>query len=188
MWKFLIGPALLGVTCLAGSIYGADAEQVVRKSPGVTYAAVEQAIDGAKQSGTMQLEGGQPVPYELHVERTFDQRLDLTLTMGGRQGAETHVAFTPQDNGQATLMTVKVHTDHAVLRQALAGTSKEKLGYAPDWLLNIAMKSVLKTLAEQIEQGETLGNPTGGFEQPPEQYGDDRIIRGRGDGDRVGGR
>ena len=125
----------------------------------------------------MQLEGGKPVPYETKVERSDDGSLILRIMMDGRQAAETDVAFLPRADGKDTLMTVRIHTDHAVLRQALAGTAKEKLGYAPDWLLNIAMKSVMKTLAQQIEQGGALGNPTGGFiseadwerQQPPEK-------------------
>ena len=39
MIKFLIGPALMGTGYLAGSYYGSDVEQVVHKSPDVTYAA-----------------------------------------------------------------------------------------------------------------------------------------------------
>jgi hypothetical protein len=42
-----------------------------------------------------------------------------------------------------------------VLRTALAGTNKAKLAYAPDWMLNLSMRSLLQQLAQQIEQGGT---------------------------------
>jgi hypothetical protein len=74
-------------------------------------------------------------------------------------------------------MAVKVHTDHAVLRQALAGTSKARLGYAPDWMLNLTIRPVLQQLAAKIESGDALGDPMHGFQSqadweaslPPEQ-------------------
>jgi hypothetical protein len=40
-----------------------------------------------------------------------------------------------------------------VLRTALAGTNKAKLAYAPDWMLNLSMRSLLQPLAKQIEEG-----------------------------------
>jgi hypothetical protein len=36
----------------------------------------------------------------------------------------------------------------------LAGTSKARLAYAPDWMLNLTFKPVLQELATQIEQGQ----------------------------------
>jgi hypothetical protein len=63
MFKFLIGPVLMGAGYLAGSFYGSDAEQAVHKSPSVTYAAVEQALGNVRQSGTTFFDGGTPVPY-----------------------------------------------------------------------------------------------------------------------------
>jgi hypothetical protein len=41
-----------------------------------------------------------------------------------------------------------------VLRLALAGTSRARLAYAPDWALNLAARSLLRQLAQQIEHGE----------------------------------
>ena len=84
--------------------------------------------------------------------------------MGGKQGAQVAVTFAPQDGGQATLITAKVHADHAVLRETLAGTDKARLAYAPDWLLNITLRPVLQKLADQIERGETVGDPMHGFQ------------------------
>jgi hypothetical protein len=87
MLKLLIGPALLGAGYIAGSAYGRDAEQVVHKSPSVTYAAVEQALGNVRQSGTTFFDGGAPIPYELKIERALDQRLTVTLLFDGRRGA-----------------------------------------------------------------------------------------------------
>jgi len=61
MRKLLIGPVLTGAGYAAGSYYGADAEQLVRKSPDVVQAAVEQAV--TDRTGTMQFDNGRAVPY-----------------------------------------------------------------------------------------------------------------------------
>ena len=164
MWKFLLGPLLMGAGYIAGSIYGADAEQIVRKSPGDTYAGVEQALDNVRGSGTTSFDGGTPMPFELKVDRNPDERLLVTLDFNGREGASADFRFAPQGNGAATLMKVTIHGDHAVLRQALAGTDKARLGYAPDWMLNLTAKPLLKQLAEQIEQGQGAGAALPGFQ------------------------
>ena len=155
MLKFLIGPVFLGAGYAAGSYYGSDVEQVVRKSPSITYAAVEQALDNMRQSGTTSFEGGTPVPFELHVERTLDQKLVLTLLFDGKKGAEADIEFSPRDGGATTLIATRIHADRSVLRPVLAGTSKARLAYAPDWMLNLTFKPVLQQLATQIEQGQT---------------------------------
>jgi hypothetical protein len=152
MLKFCIGPALLGAGYAAGSYYGADAEQVVHKSPSVTYAAVEAALAGVRPSGTTFFEGGNPVPYEIRIDRSLDQRLVIDLLFDNKQGAEAVLEFAPRDGGSSTLITTKIHGDRAVLRPALAGTDRARLAYAPDWMLNLAVKPVLQQLAEQVEQ------------------------------------
>jgi hypothetical protein len=163
MWKFLLGPILLGAALIAGSIYGADAQQLVHKPPSIVRAAVGQAIANANNR-TVQLEGGKPLAYALKLDRISDEQMLVTLIMNGREGAETRLSFTPQGDGKATLVTAKTTTDGAVLREALAGTSKEKLGYAPDWLFNLTIRPVLHQFAEQVEQGGTLGDPMQGFQ------------------------
>jgi hypothetical protein len=163
MWKFLIGPLLFGAGCIGGSVYGRDASQVVHKSPDAVYAGVEQAIDNMEPSGTTHFDGGQPVPYEVKVERTAGQRLVVTLLFDGREGAQADFAFAAQNGGNDTLITAKIHGDHAVLRPALAGTDKARLAYAPDWMLNLAARPLLKQLAMQIEQGGPIGDPMHGF-------------------------
>jgi len=155
MLKFLIGPVLVGAGYVAGSVYGSDAEQVVHKNPSVTYAAVEQALANVRQSGTTFFDGGTPVPYELKVDRTLDQKLVVSLFFSGQQGAQAELTFTSQNDGKDTLVATKIHADRSVLRNALAGTSKARLAYAPDWMLNLTAKPLLKQLADQIEQGES---------------------------------
>jgi len=108
-----------------------------------------------RQSGTTSFEGGTPVPFELHVERTLDQKLVLTLLFDGKQGAEADIDFSPRDGGASTLIATRIHADRSVLRPVLAGTSKARLAYAPDWMLNLTFKPVLQQLATQIEQGQT---------------------------------
>ena len=159
MWKFFLGPLLVGAAWIAGSIYGADAEQVVKKSPSDTYAGVEQALDNVPDSGTTNFAGGTPMPYRLEVDRTPDERLTVTLLFDGREGASADFRFSPQDHGAATRMTATIHGQHAVLRQALAGTDKAKLAYAPDWMLNLTARPLLQQLASQIEAGQPATMP-----------------------------
>jgi hypothetical protein len=154
MLKFLIGPVLVGAGYGVGSYYGSDAEQLVHKKPTQTYAAVEAALGNVRQSGTTSFDGGTPVPYELHIDRTLDQRLIVTLLFAGQEGAEADIDFTPRDNGASTLIATHILAERSVLRPVLAGTSKARLAYAPDWMLNLTFKPVLQQLAGQIEKGE----------------------------------
>jgi hypothetical protein len=73
----------------------------------------------------------------------------------GQQGAVADIIFTPQNDGKDTLITTRIHGDRSVLRTALAGTDKARLAYAPDWMLNLSAKPVLKQLAKQIEEGQS---------------------------------
>ena len=155
MLKFLIGPALVGVGYAAGSYYGADSEQLVHKNLSVTYAGVEDALAGVRDSGTTAFEGGTPMPYALTIDHELDRRLSLHLSFAGKPGADAELIFTPQNGGADTLVTAKVHGERDVLRTALAGTSRAKLAYAPDWMLNLAMRPLLQQLATQIESGQS---------------------------------
>src|SRR5690348_6162377 len=130
MLKYLLGPVLMGAGYLAGSIYGRDAEQLVRKSPSETYLALETALDNIRPSGTTFFDGGTPMPYELKVDHQLDQQLLATLSFNGQPGAVAELDFSPQDGGKSTLVTVHMHGDHSVLRTALAGTNKAKLAWA----------------------------------------------------------
>src|SRR5579864_8888501 len=114
MLKFLIGPVLVSGGYLAGSIYGREADQLVHKRPSVAYAAVEQALGNVRPSGTTFFEGGTPTPYEVKIDRTLDQRLVVTLFLGGMQGAQADLTFTPKSDGKDTLISAKIHSDHDV--------------------------------------------------------------------------
>ncbi len=152
MRKLLIGPALTGIGYLAGSYYGAQAYQIVHKSPDETYSGVSHALDNIPEKGTSQVEG-KAVPYELRIDRQPDRQLIVHVLFGGREGGTTQIDFTPQSDG--TMMTAKAHGDRAVLGEALAGTSKARLAYAPDWMLNLlAVRPLLRQLAQQIETGQ----------------------------------
>jgi hypothetical protein len=153
MLKFLIGPVLVGSGYAAGSYYGADAEQIVHKSPSLTYAGVEEALAGVSESGTTSFDGGTPMLYALSIDRTLDQQLVVRLSFAGRSGAEADLTFTPQNGGADTLVRARIHGERDVLQAALAGTSRAKLAYAPDWMLNLAFRPLLQQLAGQIEEG-----------------------------------
>ena len=153
MWKWVIGPTLVGTGCIAGSVYGRDAEQVVHKSPEVTYAAVEDALANVPGSGMTSFAGGQPTPYAIKLDRTYNQQVVVTLSFAGREGAVAQLDFAPESDGRDTLITAHIHGNRPVLRTVLAGTSNARLGYAPDWMLNLAARPMLSQLAEQIENG-----------------------------------
>jgi hypothetical protein len=163
MLKFLIGPALVGMGYIAGSIYGRDAEQLVHKSPSETQAAVRTALDNVQHSGTTFFDGGTPMPYEIRVEHGADRELLLHLLFAGREGATADLSFTPQNDGKDTLVVAKIHGDRDVLRTALAGTNKARLAWAPDWMLNLSARSLLRQLAQQIEEGRAAGDAFQGW-------------------------
>ena len=113
---------------------------------------MSHALDNIPEKGTSQVEG-KAVPYELRIERQPDRQLIVHVLFGGREGGTTQIDFTPQSDG--TMMTAKAHGDRAVLGEALAGTSKARLAYAPDWMLNLlAVRPLLRQLAQQIETGQ----------------------------------
>lgn len=153
MYKLLIGPALVGTGYAVGSVYSADAEQLVHKSPRVTYAGIEQALDNLPSSGKTFFEGGNPVPYEIKIDRIADQQLKVSLYFAGQEGAQAELDFIPRNDGKDTLVVTKIHSNHSVLRTALAGTDKAKLAYAPDWMLNMSVRPVLQQLAAEVEKG-----------------------------------
>ena len=160
MRKLLIGPALTGVGYAAGAYYGAEAQQLVHKSPDETYEGVSYALDNMPQRGTTQLDGGKPVPFELRVDRELDKQLIVHVLFDGREGGRTEIDFTPTADGKDTMVTAKAHGERAVLADALAGTSKARLAYAPDWMLNLlAVRPLLQKVAQQIESGEQAEIP-----------------------------
>jgi hypothetical protein len=102
----------------------------------------------------------------LQVDGTPDRSINVRVLIEGRQAAEARTSFTPEDGGQATLLSVKVDADNAVLRRALAGTSKAKVAYAPDWMFNIGLKKPLQKLAHEIEHGGAVGASMGDYLSP----------------------
>lgn len=154
MLKFLLGPLLVGAGYAAGSYYGSDAERLVHKSPSVTMAGFDRALSNLKGSGMTSFEGGKPVRYQVEIDRTADQKLQVSLVFGGQTGAVANVDFQSADGGASTNVIARIHSDGAVLRRVLAGTSRARLAYAPDWLLNLTFKPLLEQLAGQVERGE----------------------------------
>jgi len=142
---------VMGAGYATGSVYGRDAEQLVHKNPAVTYAAFDQAVANVRESGTTFFDGGTPMPYEIKVDRSLDQRLVVTILFAGREGARAELDFVPADGGKDTLIVTRMQGNSAVLRSALAGTSRSRLAYAPDWMLNLAAKPTLQQLAAQID-------------------------------------
>jgi|SoimicmetaTmtHAB_FD_contig_111_1612_length_860_multi_2_in_0_out_0_1 hypothetical protein len=164
MIKLLIGPALAGIVWLAGSYYGHDAEQLVQKSPDAVYGALSNMVDGSleRDAGITRDDGGR-IETDLKLA-AFDpgKSMSIQLLFDGQPGASADVTLTPAQGGKATLIAVKLHSDHAVLREKLAGTSQARLAYAPDWLLNLTFRPVLRALGEDIEKEQGFASILGG--------------------------
>jgi hypothetical protein len=154
MMKFLIGPVLTGVGYIAGSYYGRDAEQAVHKSPSAAYDDLRDMISSAPSSGTTSFEGGSPIPYALESEETGEHHLHLTLSFAGQEGATADIEVRPGPGDDQSVIAARFHGERKVLESALAGTDKARLAYAPDWILNLASKSLLRQLATGMERGE----------------------------------
>ena len=168
MRKFLIGPALTGIGYLAGSYYGADAEQLIHKSPDATYQGVSDWIDAVGSSGTTSFEGGKPTPYEIQVDRTSGQHLTIHVLFDGKEGGTTDLDFVPQDDGKSTLVKAKAHGETSVLSSALSGTAMARMAYAPDWMLNMfTLRPLLQKVSGQIEQGEPTSDDDQSSAQQP---------------------
>lgn len=149
---------------LAGSFLADDVRQVVQKRPAVVYDNVSTALANTPMSGTMQLEGGELVPYRLKVDRGPGEHLVVHLMLDGGEAGQIDLSFTPENGGESTLIIAKVASDGKVVREELAGTDKAKLGYAPDWLLNFAFGKSLREAAVEIEKGSFVFDPVGGGE------------------------
>jgi len=92
------------------------------------------ALDNISTQGTTAFEGGKPMPYSLTIERDPGRQLVVHVLFDGREGGRTEIDFAGE--GADTLVTAKAHGERAVLSQALAGTDKARLAYAPDWNLS----------------------------------------------------
>lgn len=159
----MIGPALLGVIHAVGSIFSDDVRQVVHKRPSIVYSSVSTALANTPLSGKMELEGAEPVPYQLSVDRGPGEHLVVHLMLDGRKAGQVDLSFAPENDGEDTIIIAKVESDGKVVREELAGTDKAKLGYAPDWLLTFAFGRSLSEAAEQIEKGSFAVDPAHGF-------------------------
>ena len=156
----LIGPALLGVTHIAGSMLADDTREIVRQRPAFVYSTVSQALANAPESGTMEFESGPPVPYSISVDRNPGQHMVIHVKFNGSEAGQIDLRFLPENGGKETLIVARVESDGKVVREELAGTENAKLGYAPDWLLTFAFGRSLRETAQEIERGAIMANPT----------------------------
>ena len=163
MIKLLIGPILMCVTWVVGSYYCRDAEQLVHKSPAAVYAALSNMVDGSlERDASLTRDDGRKVQTDLKLAASDpDKSMTIQLLLDGQPGASADVTLTPQQDGKATLIAVRLHSDHALLRDKLANTSQARLGYAPDWLLNLTFRPVLRALGEDIEKGRGFASVLG---------------------------
>ena len=153
MKMFLIGPALLGVAHVAGSVFADDTREIVRQRPAIVYSSVSKALANTPPSGTIEFESGPPVPYSLSVDRNPGQHMVIHVKFNGREAGQIDLRFLPENGGKETVIVAKVTSDGKVVREELAGTEHAKLGYAPDWLLTFAFGRSLRESAQEIERG-----------------------------------
>jgi hypothetical protein len=160
MLKFLIGPVLAVIVWVVGSYYGRNAEQLVHKSPNAVYAALSNIVDESKERDpTVKREDGRPMQMALDVTaHDPGKSLSMQLLFDGQAAVTADVTLTPEQDGKATLMKVKLHGDHAVLRDKLAGSKQARLAYAPDWLLNLTFRPVLKSIGEDIDKEQDFAS------------------------------
>jgi hypothetical protein len=111
-------------------------------------------ISSAPSTGMTSFEGGKPMPYSLTSEETGERRLHLTLSFAGQQGATADFEVRPGPGDDQSVIAARFHGERAVLQSALGGTDKARLAYAPDWILNLASKSLLRQLAGAMERGD----------------------------------
>jgi hypothetical protein len=164
MYKYLLlGPVLSAVTYGAGAYYGADAEQLVHKSPDTVYAALSNMVEGSpEREASLNGDDGRRIKTDLKLAASDPGKsMSIQLLLDGQPGASADVSLTPQEDGKATLVAVKLHGDHAVLRDRLAGSSQARLAYAPDWLLNLTFRPVLRALGEDIEKEQGFASISG---------------------------
>jgi len=160
---FLVGPVLSAAAYGAGAYYGADAEQVVNKSPDTVYAALSNMVDGSvERDAGITRDDGKRIDTDLKIAASDPGKsMTIHLLLDGQPGASADVTLAPQQDGKATMVSVKLHANHAVLREKLAGSPQARLGFAPDWLLNLTFRPVLKALGEDIEKEQGFANLPG---------------------------
>ena len=158
--QLLIGPALGLVAWIAGSYYGRHAEQLVEKSPDAVYSALSNMVDESKERDpNVKRDDGGPMQMALNRAASDPGKsLSVELLFDQQPAVTADVTLTPEQDGKATLMKVKLHSDHAVLRDKLAGTRQARLAYAPDWLLNLTFRPVLKSIGEDIEKEQDFAS------------------------------
>lgn len=160
----------LGITAaLAALVAGCsahDAEQVIRKDPGAVFDAFVDAF-AASQAGSMTRFGpAAALGYEVKLDKTRDEKLDVTVLLNKAKASEVHFTFTPQNGGAETLVTADVAVDQAVMREAFAGTPQEKLSQVPDLAYRVGMQRMLKEWAERIEDGLPLAEGAESWMEP----------------------
>jgi len=160
---FLVGPLISVVAYGVGAYYGSDAQQLVNKSPDTVYAALSNMVDGSiERDAGITRDDGQRIDTDLKLAASEPGKsMTMQLLLDGQPGVSADVTLSPQQDGKATLVAVKLHANHAVLRDKLAGSPQARLGYAPDWLLNLTFRPVLKALGEDIEKEQGFASLPG---------------------------
>ena len=146
-------PAMLALA-LAGC-GGPDAEQIIAKDPAAVYAAFDQALTQSDFDGTIG-SGPGAVPYQVTLTRTADQRIDLAVTIGGKQAGAADFTFAAHGDGSQTLVTGNVDVDLALLDKKFGTTPDNRVAGIPPLAWNAGIRRMLRNAAERIDNGAPL--------------------------------
>lgn len=160
---FLIGPTLLGLIHLAGSIFVDDVRQLVRKPPATVYSNVSTALANTPSSGRMQFEDGSSVPYRFKVDRGFGDHLVVHLLFNDRKAGQVDLRFTGRRR--------RTHADRRQGRKRRKGYPRRAKGHGQGqaWLCaRLAAQLRIRRVAERgcgadrARELHRLDGPTGG--------------------------
>jgi hypothetical protein len=145
----LLGAVAAGAMALSGcAMGGADASQVFHEKPDVVYDAFVEAWSSTNNDSIGE------VPVEVQTQKTANEKLDVKVLINQETATEAHFTFTPQKQGEETLVKASVSVDQAVMRKAFAGTGEgARFANVPDFAYRVAMQRMLKKWAGRLDSG-----------------------------------
>jgi len=152
-----------------------DAQQFVKRDPGTVSSAFADAFSEGAMGGASQYSNLWHGGMQILVDKKSDQAVDMVTKFDGETASTVHFAFTPQEDGKATLVDADVSTNTSVMRKAFTGTPQERLADLPESAYVTGMQRLMAKYAERIEAGMPLNRADEGWqteatEPPPEFY------------------
>jgi hypothetical protein len=142
---------VLGLASLLAACNGVS--QRIEKGPSAVYEAFESNFSSSESSGTAMLEG-RSVPTQLKVDKVPGKALDAIYLVDGDEVARVHLSFASASGGAATDVGGTLHVEPGRFPDDMKLPIPSKL---PQFALDQALASMLKTAARQIEETGSLG-------------------------------